>query len=162
MSQAINIHVLSRRSFMLTATAAAVAFRTLVARAEEAADELTRSEDFETELKKVLGGAEPVEGKIEIDLPQTAENGNFVPITIKVESPMTDQDYVKTVHLLSTSNPVARVATYHLTPINAVARIQSRMRLARTQDVFVAAEMSTGEIAVSSVLVNVMIGGCGG
>lgn len=160
MADPVKIQILSRRAFLLTAAAAA-ALPAFLARADEPT-ELTRTEMFEDELKKVLKGATPVEDKIEIDLPEIAENGNFVPITIKIDSPMTAADHVKTVHLLSTSNPVARVATFHLKPINAVARIQSRMRLAKTQDVFVAAEMSDGSIAVSSVLVKVTIGGCGG
>lgn len=141
--------------------AAAATLPSFVAGAETPT-ELTRSELFEEAFREAIGNATPIEGKITIDLPEIAENGNFVPITISIDSPMTAEDHVKTVHLLSTSNPFARVATFHLKPINAVARIQSRMRLAKTQDVFVVAEMANGTIAASSALVKVTIGGCGG
>lgn len=161
MADTVSITTVNRRTFLLTATAAATLFPGFMARADTAT-QLTRSELFETDLKAILKGATPVEGKIAIDLPEIAENGNFVPITIHVDSLMTADDYVKTVHILSTSNPVAKVATFHLSPINAVARVQSRMRLAKTQDVVVVAEMSTGAIALSQALVKVTIGGCGG
>lgn len=160
MADRVDFQILSRRAFVLSG-AAAMMLPAFLARAEDD-PEFPHSDMFKEELKNVLKGATPVEGKIAIDLPETAENGNFVPLTIQVDSPMTAEDHVKTVHLLSTGNPFARVATFHLKPINAVARIQSRMRLAKTQDVFVAAEMSDGSIAVSSVMVKVTIGGCGG
>ncbi len=108
-----------------------------------------------------MGSVEPIEGKITVELPEIAENGNFVPLTITVDSPMTADDYVRKIHLLSTNNPVARVATFHLSPINAVARVQSRMRLSKTQDVVVVAEMSNGDMAIATSLVKVTIGGCG-
>ncbi len=121
---------------------------------------LTRSPQFEEAFAKLLNGATPADGKITLELPEIAENGNFVPVTITVESPMTAEDYVKAIHLLSTANPVARVASFKLSPINAVARVQSRMRLAKTQDVIALAEMSNGTLAIATLLVKVTIGGC--
>ena len=73
---------------------------------------------------------------------------------------MTDDDYVKTIHILSTSNPVARVATFHLSPVNGAAKVQSRMRLAKTQDVIALATLSSGVMLISTALVKVTIGGC--
>lgn len=108
----------------------------------------------------MLRGAVPADGKIAIDLPEIAENGNFVPVTIQVDSPMTPEDHVTAIHLLSTGNPTARVATFHLSPVNALARVQSRMRLAKTQDVIVLAEISNGTLAIATSLVRVTIGGC--
>ena len=78
-----------------------------------------------------------------------------------VDSPMTDADHVKAIHNVSNANPVAHVETIHLSPINAVARVQSRMRLAKTQDVIILAVLSNGEILMSTTTVKVTIGGCG-
>ncbi len=78
-----------------------------------------------------------------------------------VDSPMTDADHVKAIHIVSTANPVALVATFHLSPVNAIARVQSRMRLAKTQDVIVLAELSNGRLLMSTTKVGVTIGGCG-
>lgn len=156
-----KISVLDRRSFLISATATA-ALTPLLARGAKAEPAgLERSKKFRDAFAKFTNGATPVEDKVTVDLPELADNGNFVPITIHVDSPMADADYVKAIHLLSTANPHARVATFHLSPINAVARVQSRMRLAKTQDVVVLAELSTGQILMSTTLVKVTIGGCG-
>jgi sulfur-oxidizing protein SoxY len=114
-----------------------------------------------TRVRQAACGRDPAEGKITLELPEIAENGNFVPVTITIESPMTADDYVKTIYLLSTSNPIARVATFHLTPLNGLARVQSRMRLSKTQDVIVLAELSNGTMEIATLLVKVTIGGCG-
>lgn len=163
-----RLTVISRRTFMLSAAASvamATALGTLLASQEAIAGDASasgeRSSLFEDEFKKLMGSAEPIEGKITVELPEIAENGNFVPLTITVDSPMTADDYVRKIHLLSTNNPVARVATFHLSPVNAVARVQSRMRLSKTQDVVVVAEMSNGDMAIVTSLVKVTIGGCG-
>lgn len=125
-----------------------------------AASGAERTPHFEEALKTLLAGRTPVEGGVRIELPEIAENGNFVPIEITVDSPMTANDYVNAVHVLSSGNPVAPVATFRFSPLNAKARVQSRMRLARTQDVVVVAEHSTGALHSATTFVKVTIGGC--
>jgi sulfur-oxidizing protein SoxY len=161
MTDASRIVILSRRTFVVSAAAGLCLPAFLAKAGSPASSTIERSAQFEDAFKAIVSGATPVEGKVVLDLPETAENGNFVPVTITVESPMTADDYVKTIHLLSTGNPAARVATFHLTPINAVARVQSRMRLAKTQDVIALAELSNGTLAIATLLVKVTIGGCG-
>lgn len=164
-----HMTVISRRTFIVAAAAGLAMSSSLAALLEAghahaggaSASNAERSQLFEDEYKKLMGSTEPIEGKIVVDLPEIAENGNFVPLTITVDSPMTAEDYVRKIHLLSTGNPIARVATFHLSPANAVARVQSRMRLSKTQDVIVVAEMSTGAMAIATTLVKVTIGGCG-
>jgi sulfur-oxidizing protein SoxY len=157
----IDIAILSRRTFLVAGAAAAM-FTPRVAFADESRSAaLESSQEFKDDFSRIVGSATPVEGKITVDLPETADNGNFVPITISVDSPMTDSDYVKSIHLLSTANPHAHVATFHLSPVNAIARVQSRMRLAKTQDVIVLAELSGGDMLISTTRVKVVIGGCG-
>lgn len=161
MPDPIDIAVLSRRTFLASAAAAA-AFHPYLARAEDAgANGPAPSQKFKDDFARIVGSATPVEGKITVDLPETAENGNFVPMTIAADSPMTDADYIKTIHILSTENPHAHVATFFLTPVNAVARVQTRIRLAKTQDVVVLAEQSDGRMLIATTLVKVTIGGCG-
>ncbi|MBS0252576.1 MAG: thiosulfate oxidation carrier protein SoxY [Proteobacteria bacterium] len=162
MRERIDIAVLSRRTFII-AGAAAAGLAPFIARADEPApaDTFTQSQDFKQDFARIVGSAKPIEGKVSVDLPETADNGNFVPITIMVDSPMTEADHVKAIHILSTENPHAHVATFRLSPVNAVARVQSRMRLAKTQDVIVLAELSGGEVLMSTTRVKVLIGGCG-
>jgi sulfur-oxidizing protein SoxY len=156
----IKISIFNRRAFLVSATAAAGLIPLLAYAESSGSLTLERSKKFDDVFAKLSGGATPIEGKITVDLPEVAENGNFVPITIVVESPMTDADHVKAIHLLSTANPVAHVATFRLSPINAVARVQSRMRLAKTQDVVTLAELSTGQMLIATTFVKVTIGGC--
>lgn len=123
---------------------------------------LVHSPQFEAALQAVLKDAEPVNGEpLTLELPELAENGNVVPYKIAVENPMTDTDYIRTLHLLSTANPQAVVATFHLVPASGKAAVAGRMRLARTQDVVAIAEASTGQVLIAIRKVDVTIGGCG-
>lgn len=124
--------------------------------------DMVHSNQFEEALQAILKEAQPTEGEpLALELPELAENGNVVPYKIAVESPMTDTDYVRTLHLLSTSNPQALVATFHLIPASGKAAIAGRMRLARTQDVVAIAEKSDGSFLIATRKVEVTIGGCG-
>ncbi len=114
-------------------------------------------------LKRIVGDAKPLEGKpITLELPEIAENGNTVPFTITVDSPMSETDFVKATHLISTGNPQADVATFTFTPESGKASVSSRMRLAKTQEVIAVAELSDGKFLLARKTVKVTIGGCGG
>jgi sulfur-oxidizing protein SoxY len=120
------------------------------------------AQGWEEAVKTILGDAKATEGKLTMDLPEIAENGNTVPFTISVDSPMTDKDYIKAVHVISTGNPQPGVATFHFTPQSGKAAVASRMRLARTQDIIALAELSDGKFVQTKRSVKVTIGGCGG
>jgi sulfur-oxidizing protein SoxY len=127
-----------------------------------ASPDLTHSRQFEEALQTILGDAEPVAGEpLSLELPELAENGNVVPFTLAVDSPMTEADYVRTLYLLSTANPQAVVAKFFLVPATGKASVSGRMRLAKTQDVVTIAELSTGQLLVAVRKVEVTIGGCG-
>jgi len=119
-------------------------------------------EGWEQAVRKVLGDAKPIEGKVLIDLPEIAENGNTVPFTVSVDSPMSETDYVKAVHIIATANPQPGVATFRFSPLSGKANVASRMRLAKTQDVIAIAELGDGRFLMSKRNVKVTIGGCGG
>lgn len=157
-----QIRMLDRRSLLVSAAGAAAVLSGAAALADEVSPTpaLERSKQFAEAYAALLADGTPLEGKITLELPEVAENGNFVPLTVTVDSPMTPQDYVKTIHILSTSNPVARIASFHLSPVNGIARVQSRIRLAKSQDVLALAHFSNGLVAVGTALVKVTIGGC--
>ncbi|MGI9403823.1 MAG: thiosulfate oxidation carrier protein SoxY [Hyphomicrobium sp.] len=154
-----RIRVLGRRDVLLGAGAAALVAAFL--RAVPAAGASAKSAQFKAALNALLGDAKPVSGGIEMDLPDAVENGDYVPLSIAVESPMTEESHVKAIHLLSTANPRADVATYRFTPLSGKARVISRMRLAMTQEVIAIAELSDGTFLMSRRNVDVKIGGCG-
>ena len=118
--------------------------------------------DSEEAIKRFTGGKTPVQGKIKLDLPEIAENGNTVPMTVTVESPMTEQSHVTDVLIVADENPRSGVVTFHFSPASGVAEANTRIRLAATQDVIAVAKMNDGSFFMASKQVKVTIGGCGG
>lgn len=155
----LHLQIVDRRDFVLGTSAAAMLAFLFGSDRGLAQDKPPGLEDA---LKKVMGDAKPGEGKIVLDLPEIAENGNTVPFTLSVESPMTEQQYVKAMHLFASENPQPGVATFHFTPASGKAMVASRMRLARSQDVVAVAELSDGKFLMGKRTVKVTIGGCGG
>lgn len=146
----------TRRSALKVTTFAAVAC--ILAPRLATADEKAVAE----EIKKLYGDKPMAPGKIKLDVPEIAENGLVVPINIEVESPMTDADYVKSVHIYADGNPLPGIASYTFTPACGKAAASTRMRLAQTQNIVCVAEMSNGTLHTAKASVKVTIGGCGG
>jgi sulfur-oxidizing protein SoxY len=155
----MEFEVLGRRTFLIGA-GSSLAVATLLASLPALAQEPVRSID--EALKKVLGDATASESGITLEVPEIAENGNTVPFTLAVDSPMSEASYVKTLHIFATGNPQVGVASYHFTPASGKAAVSSRMRLARTQDVIAVAALSDGKFLLGKRNVKVTIGGCGG
>jgi sulfur-oxidizing protein SoxY len=118
--------------------------------------------DAKKAVMDFTGGAEPKDGLVSIDMPEIAENGNTVPVGISVDSPMTADNYVKSVFILADGNPSPEVAKFHFSPRSGVAEAVTRMRLAKTQNIIAVAAMSDGSVHSASTTVKVTIGGCGG
>ena len=154
----IEVKVLDRRQFVVAAGTGAAA--TIIAGFSGAAD--ATPEMAMKYLKKLVGDGATTEGKIKVDLPEIAENGNTVPIKVSVESPMTADNYVKAVHLISEGNPGPEMCSFYFTPASGKANAAARVRLAKTQNVIGVAQMSDGKLYVSKSQVKVTIGGCGG
>ena len=114
------------------------------------------------EIAKLYGDKKMDSGKIKLDVPEIAENGLVVPVNVDVESPMTDVDYVKAVHIFADGNPLPGVVTYRFTPACGKASASTRMRLAQTQNIVCVAEMSNGTLYTTKSNIKVTIGGCGG
>lgn len=151
--------VIDRRTFVLgvSAVAAIKPFLGAPAAAQQA------SSGWEAALRKIVGNAQPISsGKLTFVLPEIAENGNMVPFTISVDSPMNEKEHVKAIHVIATANPHASVASFRFTLLSGRASAASRMRLARTQDVIGLAEFGDGKFMMARRLVKVTIGGCGG
>ena len=118
--------------------------------------------DAEDAIKKFTGGKTPTQGRVTIDMPEIAENGNTVPMTVSVQSPMTAQSHVTEVTVLADENPRSGVATFHFSPASGVAEANTRIRLAKTQNIIAVAKMNDGSFFTASKQVKVTIGGCGG
>jgi sulfur-oxidizing protein SoxY len=126
------------------------------------APEALAKNDADEAIKKFTGGKTPMQAKVKLDLPEIAENGNTVPMTVTVESPMTEQSHVTEVLVVANENPRSGVVTFHFSPASGVAEANTRIRLASTQDVIAVARISDGSFYMASKQVKVTIGGCGG
>ena len=155
MKQTTTFVTISRRQALtMLAAAGAIGFAGMPAYAGGA--------DVAAKIKTLAGGKSVGEGAIELDLPEIAENGNAVKVAFSVESPMTADNYVKTVHVMADGNPTPDVASFNFTPAMGACRASTRMRLAKTQNIVVLAEMSDGNFKKAQQTVKVTIGGCGG
>lgn len=120
-------------------------------------------EDVEKAIAEFSGGTSPSDSSaLTLTTPEIAENGNSVPVSVAVDSPMSPDSYVESVIILAEDNPNAEVITFHFTPASGVASASTRIRLARTQNVIALAKMSDGSIHSAKSEVKVTIGGCGG
>jgi sulfur-oxidizing protein SoxY len=118
--------------------------------------------DAEELVRKFTGGKPVQQSRVRLELPEIAENGNTVPMTISVESPMTQQSHVTDVLVVAEGNPRGGVVTFHFTPASGVAEANTRIRLAETQNVVALAKMNDGSVFQATKQVKVTIGGCGG
>jgi len=164
MPNVVTIATVNRREFLLGASAAVVIgeFVSQLIGAGAKAQQAAAAANWQEAFRKVVGDAKPVEGQIKLELPEVAENGNTVPFTATVDSPMTAMDYCKSLFLFATANPVATIATFHFTPLSGRAMVASRIRLAQSQDIVVLAQHASGRFVMQRREVRVTIGGCGG
>lgn len=111
-------------------------------------------------LEALTGGAPVRDGRVTLTLPGVAENGLSVYTVIEVESPMTEEDHVRAIHVLSAQNPIARLVTFRLGPRAGIARVATNIRLAASQEVTALAEMSDGSFFQDRKPVVVTIAAC--
>ena len=117
-------------------------------------------ESMRAVMRAILGNATPHKGRVKIDLPPLVENGNTVPMTVSVESPMTAKDHVTAIHVLNEKNPQPYVITTHLGPRAGKAVFSTRIKLGDTQRITAIAQMSDGTFWVGDADVIVTIAAC--
>ncbi len=156
----------TRRELLIASGTCAVASVVLplhlAAQEKEAAPATSGPPAWLTAIRSVTGEAKVTEGKVVLDVPEIAENGNVIPFTASVESPMTAASFVRALRIYSTGNPLPLIATFRFSTDSGKAAVSSRFRLAKSQDVVALAEMSDGTFFMGKRSVKVTIGGCGG
>jgi sulfur-oxidizing protein SoxY len=145
---------MKRRLFLATSLVVAVS----PARAQS--QRFQPVQDIQPLLRELTHGATPSKGGMQIELPQIAENGNSVPMRIRVTSPMTAADHVEALYLIAERNPRPLVATFHLGPTAGRADVATRVRLAGTQTVRVLAALSGGRFQLQEQEVLVTSAAC--
>lgn len=118
-------------------------------------------EDLARALRETFGDRPVRSGKVALELPKLAESGNVVPVTISVESPMSERDHVKSIHLFAEKNHLPRVFEAQLGPHNGRARVASRIRLVTSQRVTAAALLSDDTVWTATFDIEVTVSSCG-
>ncbi len=99
-------------------------------------------------------------GRVELTLPEIVENGNSVPVTAYVPSPMTERDHVRRIAIFNEKNPSPQVLQVELGPQSGRAQVSFRMRMADSQTIMAVAQMSDGSYWSASVDVVVALAAC--
>ncbi len=119
-----------------------------------------KKEDADAAIQKITGGAAMREGKVTLVIPPLVENGNLVVLKVSVDSPMTANDYVKTIHVIAEGNPLPNIFTVYLSPRSGSANITTRVRLADSQKVWAIAQMNNGSFWQGSAETLVTLSAC--
>jgi sulfur-oxidizing protein SoxY len=150
--------IATRRDFLASTArlAGGIAFVSVVATKSSRATPAT----MEAAIKKVIGAAPLRKGKVVIDVPPLVENGNTVPLTVSVDSPMTVTDHVKAIHVFNEKNPQPNVVAVHLGPRAGRATLSTRIKLANAQKIVAVAQLSDGSFWSDEADVIVTIAAC--
>ena len=117
-------------------------------------------EAMQQAIATVVGDATVRRGRVKLDLPPLVENGNTVPLAVTVESPMTEADHVRAIHVFNQKNPQPYVISVALGPRAGRASIATRIKLADAQQVVAIAAMSDGTFWSDAADVIVTIAAC--
>ena len=146
---------LTRRELFLTSIAGcATAAMVWSANANEDADDIPA-------LIKRLTGKTPTESdRLNLEMPRTFPSGYTVPLSLAIDSPMTEDDHVRYICVVAPRNPLIEVATFHFAPQRSQPRVSTRIRLAMPQHVLVFAELNDGTLLMTKTWVEVATNGC--
>jgi sulfur-oxidizing protein SoxY len=147
----------TRREFLNLAGGAAVAgtLPVVTLRPLEATPET-----LSAAIRNVVGEAPVRSGKVKLDIPPLVENGNTVPMTVSVASPMTADEFVKSIHVFNEKNPQPNIGNFHLGAAAGRAQVSTRIRLADSQKVVAIARLSDDSFWSVSADVVVTLAAC--
>lgn len=150
----------SRRGFLAVAGVAASALAA-GARAQLPPNiAALRRAALEEAMRKVTGGAPVRAGRVKLEVPPLIENGNSVPLSVRVDSPMTAADHVRAIHVFTEKNPQPNVISAWLGPRAGRAVLATRARIADSGQVIAIAQMSDGSFWSDSASVIVTLSAC--
>lgn len=156
---------MERRSFIKGTFALAtigllnpVLFRHDLSAAEEAVEM-----PYKDLLDEYLGGKKAEDGSVimKLNVPDAPENGAVVPVEVTIDHPMTSDNYISNITVLTTKNKVNKAISFDLTPANGIAYLYVNVKMGQTQDLVVLAKTNKGRIFQASKSVRIALGGCG-
>jgi sulfur-oxidizing protein SoxY len=99
-------------------------------------------------------------GRVKLEIAELVDNGNVVPVSVSVDSPMSAADHVLQIALFNDRNPQRDVAVFTLGPRAGRAQVATRMRLSTSQQVSAVARMNDGSLWIATVDVIVALAAC--
>ncbi len=111
-------------------------------------------------IKNLANGKPVKKGLVKVTVPPVADNGARVLVAVNVDSPMTESDHVKQIHIISDGNPFPETVSFTLGPDVGKAEVKFFSRMAKTQNTYAVAKMSDGSIQIGKGTSSVTIGGC--
>ena len=111
-------------------------------------------------IKKILGTAQPRNGRVTLEISPLVENGNLVPMKVSVESPMTQGDHVTAIHIVAEGNPLPNIVSFYLGSRAGRAEVSTRIRLSDSQRIWALAQMSDGSFWQGYVQTTVTLAAC--
>ena len=118
------------------------------------------TETMQAAIREFTGGAAIKPGRVTMEIPPLVENGNSVPLTITVDSPMTEKEFVKAIAVFNERNPQPNIGTFHLNPRSGVAKVSTRIRLGDSQNIVAVAQLSDGSLWSGSAELIVTLPAC--
>jgi sulfur-oxidizing protein SoxY len=111
-------------------------------------------------IERMTGHRATPSGRLRLLMPAVFPNGYTVPLTVEVDTPMTERDHVRNVRIFAPKNPINEVVGFHFAPLRSAPRVSTRIRLAAPQNVVAVAEMNDGEFLMTQTFVQVATNGC--
>jgi sulfur-oxidizing protein SoxY len=111
-------------------------------------------------IKRLTGKTPAASDRLHLVMPRTFPNGYTVPLAVDIDSPMTENDYVRYIRVAAPHNPLIEVATFYFVPRRSLPRVSTRIRLAEPQNVLAFAELSDGTLLMTKTWVDVATNGC--
>jgi len=151
----------TRREFLVNAGALATVAAAAALPSKTAAQMFrTPLNNMPEAIRKVTGSAQVHKGRVKLSLPPLVENGHLVPLSVSVESPMTEAEHVKAIHVFTERNPLPEMISFRFGPRAGRALVSTRVRLADTQNVVAIAELSDGTFWSDSAYLIVTLAAC--
>jgi sulfur-oxidizing protein SoxY len=117
-------------------------------------------QEMASAISTYTGNKLPQTGRVAFEIAQLIDNGNAVPVTIRVDSPMTADDHVAGIAIFNERNPETDVVKFTLGPRSGKAEVSTRIRLATSQKLVAIAKMSDGSCWQQTVDVIVTLAAC--
>lgn len=111
-------------------------------------------------MKAFCGGIAPKEGRVTLDIPPLVENGNSVPLTVRVQAAMTADEHVRRIGVFNERNPQPNIAVFHLNARSGRAEVSTRIRLGDSQIIAAIAELSDGSLWTATAELVVTLPAC--